>query len=235
MNRIAKSVVNGGATYASRMVLACTRRKSASALRAASADGRSARSSASCSFCHSSSGNLASTGSQHGCPSSPRPGRRIANSTRWPLPGTVSTLVAYCCGVSTSASSAASWTSPHMPRVFTLARTRFRSPTPVASVCISPRPRCTCSRRSDTILNDSPSRCSSVVCSFSSTVARICSSFAVLSVRSASRRCSTVARTASSRCSLDSVSLVSCSPNPCSCRCCSPAMSVSCCWVASRN
>ncbi len=76
-------------------------------------------------------------------------------------------------------------------------------------------------------MNDSPRRCSSVACSFSSTVARICSSLAALSARNASRRCSTVPRTASRRCSLDSVSLASCSPNPCNCRCCNPAMSVS--------
>ena len=88
---------------------------------------------------------------------------------------------------------------PSMPRVLTLVSTRFRSPTPAASVCISPRPLCTCSSRSDTCLNDSPRRCSSVACSFSSTVARICSSLAALSVRSASRRCSTVVRTASER------------------------------------
>ena len=147
----------------------------------------------------------------------------------------VSTFAAYCCGVSTSASRAASWTSPHMPRVFTLASTRFRSPTPVASDCISPRPRCTCSRRSETVLNDAASRCSSVACSFSSTVARICSSLEVLSPRKASRRCSTVCRTASSRCSLAVVNTPSCSPNPCNCRCCRPAIAVSCCCVVSRK
>ena len=42
-----------------------------------------------------------------------------------------------------------------------------------------------------------------MVCSFSSTVARIWSSFCAFSLRSTSSRCSTVARTASSRCSFD--------------------------------
>ena len=137
----------------------------------------------------------------------------MANSTRLPVPGIVSTFVAYCWAVSTSESSAASWTSPHIPRDLTLASTRFRSPTPVASVCISPRPRCTCSRRSETIRNESPRRCSRVAESFSSTVARICSSLAALSLRKRSSRCSTVARTPSSRCSLVSVRLAICSPN----------------------
>ena len=71
---------------------------------------------------------------------------------------------------------APSWISPKVPRVFTLVSTRFRSPTPVARLCISPSPRCTASSRSLTSLNDSPSRRSSVPCSFSSTVWRIWSS-----------------------------------------------------------
>ena len=41
-----------------------------------------------------------------------RPGSRIANSTRAPLPGTVSTLAAYCSGVNTCSSRPASCTSP---------------------------------------------------------------------------------------------------------------------------
>ena len=124
----------------------------------------------------------------------------------------VSTLVAYCCGVSTSASSAASCTSPHMPRVLTLASTRFRSPTPTASDCISPSPRCTCSRRSDTMRNDSPSRCSSVAAA--SRRPSRASARASPRCRCASRRgvARPSLRTASRRCSLDSVSLVSCSP-----------------------
>ena len=44
-------------------------------------------------------------------------------------------------------SSASSCTSPQAPRVLTLVSTRLRSPTPTASVCISPRPWCTCSSR----------------------------------------------------------------------------------------
>ena len=80
-----------------------------------------------------------------------------------------------------SSSRAPSCTSPKMPRFFTLVSTRLRSPTPVARFCISPRPRCTASSRSETSLNDWPRRVSSVLCSFSSTVARICSSLAALS------------------------------------------------------
>ena len=68
-----------------------------------------------------------------------------------------------------------------MPRDLTLVSTRLRSPTPEASVCISPSPLCTCSSRSLTSLNDSPRRRSSVSCSFSSTVRRICSSFSAFS------------------------------------------------------
>ena len=94
----------------------------------------------------------------------------------------VSTLRAYWSGVSTCSSRPPSCTSPNMPRVLTLVSTRCRSRRrPAASVCISPRPRCTCSSRSATCLKLSPRRCSSVACSFSSTVARICSSFFSLS------------------------------------------------------
>ena len=84
----------------------------------------------------------------------------MANSTRSALPSFVATFVPYCPGASTCSSSAPSCTSPHVPRVLTLVRTRLRSPTPDASACISPRPRCTCSRRSLTVRNDSPSRAS---------------------------------------------------------------------------
>ena len=139
------------------------------------------------------------------------PGSRIANSTRSLLPGTVATLVAYCSGVNTCSSSAASCTSPKMPRVFTLVSTRFSEPTSRASPCISPRPLCTCSSRSATCLKLSPSRCSSVACSFSSTVARICSSFFSLPSCSAVSRVSTACRTSARRRSLASDSSRSCS------------------------
>ena len=56
------------------------------------------------------------------------------------LPAMVSTFFAYCSGVSTCSSSISSCTSPQVPRVLTLVSTRFRSPTPIASCCISPRP-----------------------------------------------------------------------------------------------
>ncbi len=77
-NRIAKSVVCGGCTYLSRILRAWSRRNPAMPLRAASAAGASARSSASCRRCQSSRGNLQSIGSQQGASSlPPRPGRRI--------------------------------------------------------------------------------------------------------------------------------------------------------------
>ena len=120
-------------------------------------------------------------GSHSGWPSSRWPGSLMANSTRADEPGSVATFAAYCSGVKTCSSKPASCTSPNTPRVFTLVSTRFSEPTSRARFCISPRPLCTCSRRSATCLKLSPSRCSSVACSFSSTVARICSSFFSLS------------------------------------------------------
>ena len=65
---------------------------------------------------------------------------------------------------------------------------------------------CTCSSRSATCLKLSPRRCSSVACSFSSTVARICSSFFSLPSCSAASRCSTAVRTSRRRRSLPSAS-----------------------------
>ena len=56
--------------------------------------------------------------------------------------------------VSNCSSKADNWTSPQVPRVLTLVSTRLRSPTPAASVCISPRPRWTCSSRSLTSWKD---------------------------------------------------------------------------------
>ncbi len=67
-------------------------------------------------------------------------GSFTANSTRSELPGLVATFCSYCEGASTSERMAPSWASPKMPRVFTLERVFLRSPTPAASVCMSPRP-----------------------------------------------------------------------------------------------
>ena len=83
----------------------------------------------------------------------------------------------------------------------TFESTFFRSPTPAASVCISPRPLYTCSSRSLTILNDCPRRVSSVFSRRSSTVLRICSSFAALSSCIADSLFSTVERMPESCCS----------------------------------
>jgi hypothetical protein len=142
--------VNGDATYFVRIFFASARTASAMALRASSMAAMSARSSASCNRCHSSSGNLESIGSQQGCESL-RPGKRTANSTRKLLPGTVLHVRPRIAAASVLRQGAPRrCTSPHVPRVFTLPSTRFKSPTPTASDCISPSPRCTCSRRSDT-------------------------------------------------------------------------------------
>ena len=61
-----------------------------------------------------------------------RPARRRSRRSR--------RSCAYCSGASTCSSRLPSWTSPQVPRTFTFARTFLRSPTPVASVCISPSP-----------------------------------------------------------------------------------------------
>ena len=170
-------------------------------------------------------------GSHSGAPSLRCPGRRTANSTRSLLPGTVATLVAYCSMVSTWSSSAASCISPKMPRVLGLLSTRLRAPTSRARVCISPRPLCTCSSRSATCVKLSPRRCCSVACSFSSTVARICSSFFSLPSCSAFRRCSTAARISLWRRSLVSPSRRSCSASVSLTR--RKAASTCCCMPAS--
>jgi hypothetical protein len=106
-----------------------------------------------------------------------------------------------------------------MPRLFTFVSTRLSEPTSRASVCISPRPLCTCSSRSATCLKLSPSRCSSVACSFSSTVARICSSLASLPCCNWVSRPSTAWRTSARRSALDSLSAFSCSVNVTDRRC----------------
>ncbi|MCY1544936.1 hypothetical protein D9M68_808500 [compost metagenome] len=187
-NMMAKSVVCGGATYLAAIARACSSTARPSAAPALLTPSASAASWASMRRSYSSLGNLASMGSQTGPAPSPRPGRRMANSTTASLPGTGLTLLAYWSGVMLSSIRRASCTSPQVPRDFTLVSTRFRSPTPAASACISPSPLCTASRRSDTSLKDSPRRCSSVAWSFSSTVRRISSSLALLSVCNDCRR-----------------------------------------------
>jgi hypothetical protein len=120
----------------------------------------------------------------------------MAKSTTFLLPGRVATCTAYWSGTNTCSSRLASCASPKMPRVLTLVSRCLRSPTPWASVCISPRPLCTCSSRSATCLKLSPRRACSVVCSFSSTVARISSSLAALVVCSCASCWFSASRTA---------------------------------------
>ena len=176
----AKSVVCGGDTYLAKIFFASSLMEVSNALPADRMAALSAASCASMSRWYCSTGYLESMGNHTGC-SSFLPGRRIANSTSSSLPGTVLTLRANWSGVSTLSMMAPSCISPQVPRDFTLVITRLRSPTLPARVCISPRPLCTCSSRSDTSLKDSPRRCSSVACSFSSTVRRISSSLVALS------------------------------------------------------
>ncbi len=169
----------------------------------------------------------------HTSPPSLLPGRRTAYSTRSLAPGCTATLAAYCSGVSMSSSNMPSCTSPQPPRDFTLVSTRFRSPTPVARDCISPRPLCTCSSRSLTSWKLSPRRFSSVPCSFSSTVARICSSLASFSLRSSSRLSDRVLRSRSWRSPLAVVraSILAATPSIC-CFCASWAFTA---WASSRS
>ncbi len=118
-----------------------------------------------------------------------------------------------------------SCTSPQPPRFLTLLSTRLRSPTPVASCCISPSPRWTCSSRSETSLNEASRRVLRVVCSFSSTVPRICSSLAALSACSSFRRSSRVLRISPMRCSLRWISSLRRWPSVSAKRCCDSAPS----------
>ena len=203
---MAKSVVSGGARYFSAMVFASPRTARSSSRPATATPSASARSAASTRRSYCSLGNFASMGIHTGGPPSTMPGNFRANSTRAPLPGSVSTFFAYWSTVSTCSSSISSCTSPQVPRVFTLVSTRFRSPTPSASCCISPRPWWTFSSRSDTCWNEALKRVSSVACSFSSTVLRISSRRAPLSACKSRILFSKVARTSSMRCAFDSVS-----------------------------
>ena len=119
----------------------------------------------------------------------------MAKSTTFLLPGRVATWAAYWSPTNTCSSSEANCASPKMPRVLTLLSRCFKSPTPWARVCISPRPLCTCSSWSATCLKPAPRRACNVVCSFSSTVARISSSLAALVVCSWASWASKVLRT----------------------------------------
>ena len=120
------------------------------------------------------------------------PGSLTAYSTYAELPCLVATLASYCSCESICSSIAPSCISPRTPRDLTFESTFLRSPTPMAKVCISPRPLYTCSSRSLTILKDWPIRSLSVFSSFSSTVALICSSFLLLSSCMEVKRFSTV-------------------------------------------
>ena len=87
-----------------------------------------------------------------------------------------------------SSRRACNWTSPQVPRDFTLVRTRLKSPTSSASCFISPRPWLTESMLLRTVSKASPRRFSRVPWSFSSTVSRIWSSFFSLPSRISVRR-----------------------------------------------
>ena len=147
-----------------------------------------------------SAGNFESIGRYTNPPSSI--GIFTANSTTFLLPGFVATFSSYCSGERISLSIAPSWISPKIPLVFTFESTFFKSPTPAATVCISPKPLYTCSRRSLTSLNDLSILSSRVFCSFSSTVCCIFSSCLLLSLRIISSRFSMVSRICKSRAAL---------------------------------
>ena len=134
----------------------------------------------------------------------------MAKSTVFLLPGCVATCAAYWSTVNTCSSSADSCASPKIPRVLTLVSRCFRSPTPCARVCISPKPLWTCSSLSATCLKLSPKRVSKVVCSFSSTVLRISSSLAELLACNWASCFSRVSRTSPMRRALDSLTDCNC-------------------------
>ena len=122
----------------------------------------------------------------------------MANSTRSSVSSRIFIFWANCSRVNISSKRTPSCHSLQPPRVFTFVSTRCSPPTSLANCCIAPRPRCTCSSRSLTSLNDSPSRFSSVPCNFSSTVDRILSICLALSSCNCFRRTSTIERTFSS-------------------------------------
>ena len=91
---------------------------------------------------YTSAGNLESIGRY--TKSFPSPGNFTANSTRSVVPVTA-TFSSYCSGERICSRIAPSCISPRMPLVFTFDRTFFKSPTPAARLCISPRLLVTCS------------------------------------------------------------------------------------------
>ena len=103
------------------------------------------------------------------------PGSLMANSTNSVPLFLVLTFASYCSGLIICSRSAPSWTSPNVPRIFTLLRTFLRPPTSCASDFISPRPFCTFSSCERTISKDCPMRSLRVFCNFSSTITRMSS------------------------------------------------------------
>ena len=150
--RMAKSVVLGASIYLLLISAAHFLMPRTNALRHSSMPAASAASYACSSNSKSSLGNLESMGSHTGWPvplaPSPLPGSlRQTQRVHCRLPLFLHSF-AYWSGVSVCSNIFSSWYSPNTPRVFTLLSTRLRSPTPVASCCISPKPLCTASRRS---------------------------------------------------------------------------------------
>ena len=156
-------------------------------------------------FVYASAGNFESTGSST-YPSSA--GSFMANSTLSPLASLTFAFTSYCSGAIISPNIAPSCISPSMPLVFTFESTFERSPTPAASVCISPRPLYTCSSLSLTSAKERLSLSSSVFCSFSSTTWRISSSFLPLSSLMPVSCRSTPERICSMRCAFSSAKVL---------------------------
>ena len=100
----------------------------------------------------------------------------MANSTNSVPLFLVFTLASYCSGLIICSSNAPNWTSPNVPRIFTLLNTFFSPPTSCARDFISPSPFCTFSSCERTISKDCPMRSFNVFCNFSSTISRISSS-----------------------------------------------------------
>ena len=138
-----------------------------------------------------------------------QPDRELGRGRR--SPRTVSTLVAYCSSVSACSSKAASCTSPNMPRVLTLLSTRLSGSDVVRPASSSRRCRdapAPAARRPGGSCRRAAAR--AWPCSFSSTVARICSSFFSLSSWIAPSLVSTETRTSFMRWSFDWASACNC-------------------------
>ena len=135
-NITAKAVVFGGSIYFWFMSRAIALRLCTSSALADFMRSRSALSYASMTREYTSMGNFESMGISTPSPSSE--GSFTANSTF--VPRFMGASRIYWSGESISSSMEPNWISPSIPRVLTFERTFFRSPTPVASVCISPSP-----------------------------------------------------------------------------------------------